>query len=145
MVKDVKVVTRRTTMTAGSQQLVLWSLNPMNGRLDPSSVCTGSSVRNYASIAFSMDYESLYAALTAVMSCIGIKHLSLELTSQPAKLVSSIAVGQKVCLCAYFPDVKSFFHNVFCTVHHCEGRRACEQHLLPPLNSYIYVTLLPAL
>ena len=70
----------------------------MNGRLDPNSVRTGSSVRNYTSIAFSVDYESLYAGSdSGDVSCIGIKHLSLELNFPACKVgVSSIAVGQKV-------------------------------------------------
>lgn len=70
MVKDIK---RRDTSnyqlcTAGNQRMVLWSLDPRQGEISGERVVTegrGSMVRDFTSVAFSDDKETIYAATTS--------------------------------------------------------------------------------
>lgn len=69
----VRNIKRRDTSfyqlaTAGNKQIMLWSIDPIKGEMECSKVAAegrGSQVRNFTCIAFSPDYELLYAGTSS--------------------------------------------------------------------------------
>jgi len=86
MVRNVK---RRDTghyqlATAGNKQLALWSIDPIKGEMESTKVAAegrGSQVRDFTTIAFSEDLETLYAGTSSGdFVVVNIKQKAMNMT-----------------------------------------------------------------